>query len=86
MSYSGNLAKSRTVRFSAATERRLQAKAAQTGEAVSEVIRRIVAADLESGGKTAGEWVLSVASSKPASERSSATRSAFRRAYRKRHG
>ena len=80
MSY--KLGKPRTVRFTAEVDKKLTALAAHKGKTVSELIRDSVIHDLENGQKTAGDWILEVASA-PAPKRR--LNEDFVKAYEKRH-
>ena len=86
MSDTIRLRKSRSVRFSARADQRLQAKAARVGKTVSDIVRQIVEAALESEEQTAGKWILSVARGRPRRPSMASERLAFRRAYKQRHG
>ncbi len=77
------LGKRRTVRFSHKIDRLLESRAAAENKSVSVLIRDSVVAGLQSGGMTAGEWILSVANNSP--RPSSPERLAFRKKYLARH-
>lgn len=77
------LGKRRTVRFSTKIDRLLESHAAAENKSVSVLIRDSVVAGLQSGGMTAGEWILSVAKNPPRPP--SPERLAFRKRYIARH-
>jgi hypothetical protein len=77
------LGRRRTVRFSSTVDRLLESRAAVENKPVSVLIRDSVVAGLQTGGMTAGEWILSVANNPP--RPSSPERLAFRKKYLARH-
>jgi len=77
------LGKRRTVRFEARIDGLISARAEAEKKSISRVIRDSVIAGLQTGGITAGDWILSVADNKARS--ASAERLAFRKKYRERH-
>lgn len=84
MSDALTLGKRRTVRFSEAIDRLLEARASAENKSVSDIIRGSVKAGIESGESSAGSWILSVA--KGRSPRAAGPeRVAFQKRYRKRH-
>jgi hypothetical protein len=85
MSDTETLGKRRTVRFSPALDRLLEAKASKTGKTVSELIRDSVSGDLEHGGETATEWILNVARRPVRRAKADPARDEFRRAHEERH-
>ena len=83
MSDTNTLGKRRTVRFEARIDGLISARAEAEKKSISRVIRDSVIAGLQTGGITAGDWILSVADNKARS--ASAERLAFRKKYRERH-
>jgi len=83
MSDTNTLGKRRTVRFEARIDGLIATRAEAEKKSISRVIRDSVIAGLQTGGMTAGDWILSVADSKARS--ASAERLAFRKKYRERH-
>ena len=83
MSDTNTLGKRRTVRFEARIDGLISARAEAEKKSISRVIRDSVIAGLQTGGMTAGDWILSVADNKARS--ASAERLAFRKKYRERH-
>ena len=77
------LGKRRTVRFEARLDGLISARAEAEKKSISRVIRDSVIAGLQTGGMTAGDWILSVAANK--ARPASAERLAFRKKYRERH-
>jgi hypothetical protein len=86
MSDAATLKRTRSIRFSALANRRLQAKAARAGKTVSDIVRQMIEAELESEEQTAGEWILSVARARPQRRPIPPQRLAFRQAYKRQHG
>jgi hypothetical protein len=83
MSDTTTLGKRRTVRFEARIDGLISARAEAEKKSISRVIRDSVIAGLQTGGMTAGDWILSVADNK--ARPASAERLAFRKKYRERH-
>jgi predicted secreted protein len=81
MSDKSKLSKTRTVRLSAETDKRIEAVAAQKGKTASDVIRETLEAEFSSHRETAGQWVRRVAGT-PQTRKPD---SAFNLAYRRRH-
>jgi hypothetical protein len=75
------LSRTRTVRLSAQTDRRIQAVAAQRGKTASDVIRETLEAEFSTIRETPGQWLLRTAPL-PRDRKPDAR---FSSAYRRRH-
>ncbi len=75
------LERTRTIRLSRETDRRIEARAAQNGRTASELIRESLDREFAENWETAGQWVLRQARRRP-DRQPDAT---FAAAYRRRH-
>ena len=78
------LGKRRTVRFSEAIDRLLEARSSAESKSVSDIIRDSVKAGIESGEGSAGNWILSAAQER-SPRAAGPERAAFQKRHRKRH-
>ena len=85
MSDTLTLGKRRTVRFSSKIDRLLESRAAAENKSISGLIRDSVVAGLQSGGMTAGEWILSAAQGRARRPAKTPADIEFQRRYRERH-
>ena len=79
------LGKRRTVRFSHKIDRLLESRAVAENKSVSVLIRDSVVAGLQSGGMTAGEWILRAARGRARRRASTPADLEFQKRYRERH-